>query len=306
MEAAAHPGPDALSIGDLSVACGISPHTLRVWERRYGRPAARRLPSGHRRYASSDVAWLRQVHELIAYGHRPGGLLTLPAEEIGALTRRERGQRQGDPRIASWLEDFRNSGPVLLRRRVASVLQELGPERAVAQGIASFVEQVGLQWQEGQLSIAEEHAITEVLEDLLRAERQTWEGGLPPARPDLVLAAASGERHGLGLQMAALVATAAGARTLLLGVDLPIGEIALAAARHEARAAGLSVSLAHSGSEAGRQVQELRDLLPAGVELLVGGLGARAACRGVPSATVVARLEELGAWARAGAEARQP
>lgn len=59
------------SIGDLADATDIAPATIRVWERRYGRPKPVRLPSGHRRYSSDEVTWLRRVGEALANGHRP-------------------------------------------------------------------------------------------------------------------------------------------------------------------------------------------------------------------------------------------
>ena len=38
---------------------------MRIWERRYGRPEAVRLPSGHRRYTDAQVTWLRRVAEAL-------------------------------------------------------------------------------------------------------------------------------------------------------------------------------------------------------------------------------------------------
>lgn len=292
----------SLSIGDLSASSGISPHTLRAWERRYGKPAAVRLPSGHRRYAESDVAWLRQVHELIAYGHRPSRLLMLDPPALAALADRARAARAEDPRILEWMEAFRTSGVTELRGRARALIEEVGPLAAVQQTIAGFVERVGREWADGRLSIAQEHAITEVFEDLLRTERLRIEGARPAAtrRARMVLATLSGERHGLGLQMAALVLATAGGAPLLLGVDLPAEEIVRAARRSEPCAVGLSVSLAHAGPEHGHQLQELRSGLPERFELLVGGLGARAASRGVRGVRVLGGMDELERWAREG------
>ncbi|MDJ0522022.1 MAG: MerR family transcriptional regulator, partial [Planctomycetota bacterium] len=49
------------SIGEVAEATGLTPETLRIWERRYGRPVAVRLPSGHRRYTDEQIVWLRRV-----------------------------------------------------------------------------------------------------------------------------------------------------------------------------------------------------------------------------------------------------
>ena len=46
------------AIAAVSRLSGISCHTLRVWERRYGFPVPVRSPSGHRRYDRDQVQTL--------------------------------------------------------------------------------------------------------------------------------------------------------------------------------------------------------------------------------------------------------
>ena len=50
-----------LTIGDLARRTGVTPAVLRMWESRHGFPVPRRLESGHRRYAESDVALVERV-----------------------------------------------------------------------------------------------------------------------------------------------------------------------------------------------------------------------------------------------------
>jgi hypothetical protein len=40
---------------------GVSPNTLRSWEKRYGRPTSVRSDGGHRRYDAGDIARLREI-----------------------------------------------------------------------------------------------------------------------------------------------------------------------------------------------------------------------------------------------------
>jgi MerR family transcriptional regulator, light-induced transcriptional regulator len=54
-------GDAALSIGDVVAATGVGEATLRAWERRFGFPAPRREPSGHRRYSREEVERIRAV-----------------------------------------------------------------------------------------------------------------------------------------------------------------------------------------------------------------------------------------------------
>lgn len=46
-----------------AVMLGVSPNTLRSWERRFGFPAPRRTPGGHRQYELVEVEALRQAFE---------------------------------------------------------------------------------------------------------------------------------------------------------------------------------------------------------------------------------------------------
>ncbi|MBM3985320.1 MAG: MerR family DNA-binding transcriptional regulator, partial [Planctomycetes bacterium] len=82
--APAGPGP-SLSIGDLARATGVSEDTLRVWERRYGRPAPQRRPSGHRRYASDQVCIVRQVAEGLSRGLKLADLMRAAPAELERL-----------------------------------------------------------------------------------------------------------------------------------------------------------------------------------------------------------------------------
>jgi DNA-binding transcriptional MerR regulator len=54
-------GEAALSIGEVVAATGVGEATLRAWERRFGFPAPRREPSGHRRYSAAEVERIRSV-----------------------------------------------------------------------------------------------------------------------------------------------------------------------------------------------------------------------------------------------------
>lgn len=49
------------SVGEVAAMLGISPHTIRAWERRYRTLHPVRTSSGQRRYSSEDVDLLRQI-----------------------------------------------------------------------------------------------------------------------------------------------------------------------------------------------------------------------------------------------------
>jgi hypothetical protein len=88
--------------------------------------------------------------------------------------------------------------------------------------------------------------------------------------PLIVLATPSGERHELGLLMAALTVLSAGASPLYLGVDLPVEDII--GVVEETSAAALALSLINiSSPQAIRTVKALRGGIGEGVPIWIGG-----------------------------------
>lgn len=119
-------GDDAtLSIGDVVAATGVGEATLRAWERRFGFPAPRREPSGHRRYSRDEVERIRAVVR-----ERDRGLsLAVAIERVTA-------ESSGPPSLFAPLRERRpDLLPVALRKR-----QMLRLSRAVEEESAARAE----------------------------------------------------------------------------------------------------------------------------------------------------------------------
>src|SRR2546423_13331846 len=76
-------------IGEVAALVGLSPATIRAWERRHGIVAPGRSRFQHRRYSSDDVETLRRIRDII----RDGVTLkaALAATRTGAAPRGDRG-----------------------------------------------------------------------------------------------------------------------------------------------------------------------------------------------------------------------
>ncbi|MBD0669452.1 MerR family transcriptional regulator, partial [Streptomyces sp. CBMA156] len=57
--------------GSVARLLGVSPTTIRSWERRYGIGPSRRDPGHHRRWSPADIALLEAMCRLAARGVRP-------------------------------------------------------------------------------------------------------------------------------------------------------------------------------------------------------------------------------------------
>ena len=289
-----------LSIGALSRATGVAVETLRTWETRYGFPVPERKPSGHRVYPVAAVPRLRRVAQALALGHRAGQVVAASEGALDRLLEASPGAAGATPAAAGEPVDV--SGLIKLverfeaeplRRALVADWARLGPVEFLETRVAPLLREVGEAWARGELEVRHEHFLAERVSDLLGALRMPFE---ERARgPLVVYATLPGEAHGLGLQMAALVLAAAGCRSLYLGTDVPIRQLAALVRDLRARAVALSVSRASRCPASATALRRLRELLPRRVLLVVGGEGAPAARPGIE---VVASLRELDAWGR--------
>jgi DNA-binding transcriptional MerR regulator len=270
-----------LSIGALSAATGIPVDTIRTWERRYGFPVPLRKPSGHRVYALETVARLQRVALAIGRGHRAAEVLAASDSALDSLLRTipQRSEPVAphpaltvsvDDESEELLELVRRFDSEGLRRRIEGDWARLGPLQFLERRATPLLRSVGNAWAEGSLDVRHEHFASAVVGDFLRAARLPLD-----QRADGQVAALTtlpGELHGLGLEMAGLVFALAGWRSLFLGVNTPVPQIAALA--REVPLGAVAVSCVQRvGARAVELLRSLRRRVPRQIPILLGGTG---------------------------------
>ena len=267
------PRPDAVELTyPLRTAArltGLSPEVLRAWERRHGVGQPLRTPGGTRRYRAADLERLRLVKAAVDAGHRIGQVAKLDLAELkrrAALAEAPTGLRLEG--ILSALEEL---DATEAQRLLSMQLFALGPVRFARELAAPLVQEIGERWADARMGIASEHLATGVLRSLLGSALQPTVAA--QLGPKIVFATPTGERHEIGLQMAALTAMGAGANPIYLGVELPVED--LLGAVENGGAAALALSLATGPpARAERTIAAIRGGLREEVRLFVGGTGA--------------------------------
>ena len=294
-------GVGALSIGALSAAIGIPVETLRSWERRYGFPVADRKPSGHRIYPLSSVSRLRLISQALARGHRAAEVV--PASEavleslldaVPAVPVREAGDVQPIPvaQPTGLFDAVLAFDRESLTRTLQAEWARHGPLRFLEQVVAPLLGAIGDAWQQGELDVRHEHFASALLGDFLRAVRMPFDQRA--TGPLVALATLPGERHGIGLQMSALIFAQAGWRALMLGMETPPEQIV--ALTREAQVAAVALSFVLSDGNVA-SVRSLRRQIARDIPLLVGGAAVRSEWAG-PGIQVLPDLRALHAWVR--------
>jgi len=82
MTTATNEANGAYRIGAVARLTGISPDTLRIWERRYDIVEPERTPKGGRLYSQQDVTRLTMIKTLVDQGHAISTVANLSVEEL--------------------------------------------------------------------------------------------------------------------------------------------------------------------------------------------------------------------------------
>lgn len=293
---------EAYPLRTVARLTGLSPDVIRAWEKRYGVVKPVRGPRGARLYAADDVAHLRLLARLVAAGRAIGDVARLsraelermaavaPVAQRGAepLPTAARAKSVVDKALAA-LERFESAD---LDRTLADALLALGSGGFHRHVACPLLEEIGARWEDGRLSVAEEHLASGVLRNLLSGLIRTRGQGGPPA---VLLATPSGERHEFGLLLTALLLADAGIGIFYLGVDISSAEIVEAVRRTAVRVVGLGFVNGDVRQSLLAETRRIERALPAGVELWLGGREARAVAAelGQSRAMVLDEIETL-------------
>lgn len=262
---------------------GLTPTTLRAWERRYGAVQPSRSDTERRLYTDADIERLRLIRVLAASGHGLAHIAPLSLQDLQAIAATERpAPAVPPPRTSSAgpasaiLERCERAvlamdGPEL-HRVLVRLLLELGPESFLHDAIVPLCHRIGDLWAQNVLTVAHEHvasvAIRQSLDFLL--DRLRYPENTPP---HLVVTTPAGERHEFGAMMAAAMALSAGWRATYLGPDLPARDVASAVAESGVDVLALSIVSRVASPNVESELRQLRNSL-GGLPIVVGGSGA--------------------------------
>ncbi len=266
---------------------GLSPEVLRAWERRYGAVVPQRTAGGTRRYRASDLERLRLLNAAVGAGHRIGQLVRLSNPELEQLA----GEPAAAPRdrLADILDALDALEGAEAQRLLGLHLSALGAVRFAREISLPLGREIGERWAARRIGIASEHLATAILRSMLGSALQPNSASLRGAR--VIFATIAGERHELGLLMAALTAMGAGSNPIYLGPEVPVEDLLRAVERSGAAALAVSVVTAPP-AEVTRSLAALRGGLPAAVHLWVGGSGSNEIAM-PPAVERIETLEQL-------------
>lgn len=262
-----------ISIGDVAKLTGISVFKLRTWERRYNSPISLKLSSGHRRFSQKDVLRLKQIKIALDSGAKISKLIYLSDEDLLAYNcKNTTPENIVEESVHSLIKKANLWDDQSLYNLFEEDWNALGPIGFINARAARLLNYVGEGWEKGDISVSQEHFISEILEKFL-SEKWSKINNTKSSRK-VLLASLEGEKHSFGLHFCAVTSVYSGMKAIFLGSSLPDNEIIETASESGSFAVCLSISIFYESSLAIKKIKKIRKELPSNIELIVGGSGA--------------------------------
>ena len=232
------------SMKKVSEYCGLSPHVLRAWERRYGVLVPARTAKGQRTYTSEQAEYLRLLSWLNAQGHVISSLVQASVDELRTLERKLLEEKAQNDDQGAKNEALVRSNISKLQKRVTrfqslelledlrALREALSARDVLLQVIYPMLVYLGDRVAKENISIAEEHAVSAVLKVFLgelfftmqyanKSRHNRNSSAKARDKKHLLFATVEGDFHEFGILIAGCLAGVYGIRATMLGCNMP-------------------------------------------------------------------------------------
>ena len=209
------------SIKQLSVLAGIKPHTIRVWEKRYNLFFPDRTDTNIRRYSEDDLKLALNVKVLSSIGYKISRIVSMSHEEKVSIILNENVHGGPPPVPESILFAAINMDKEVFLSKVMWFIREHGFEWFFENMVVPLQKRMGLLWQAGGVSPAQEHFASNLLRDVLIKETADLKP-VPNLHGKILFYLPEGELHEIGLLYFNYIALREGYSTVYLGQSVPL------------------------------------------------------------------------------------
>ena len=262
---------------------GLSPHVIRMWEKRYGAVTPARTETRRRLYTETEIARLVLLRQATRLGHSISQVAALPTEQLRILVDADAATTTLVPprppahpdivpaqsSIDACMAAVERLNAVELETTLMRARVMLSHTAFVDNVIVPLMQTIGELWHEGALRIMHEHLTSAVVRTLLGS--LTLAPGLPETAPHIIVTTPAGQWHEIGALLIASTASVDGWRVTYLGPNLPAEDMAAAVQHDHARAIGLSIIYPPDDPHLPQELAKLRRYLGSDVTIFVGG-----------------------------------
>ncbi len=212
------------SIKDLEKLSGIKAHTLRAWEQRYQLIEPHRTETNIRYYVDSHLKKILNIAVLVKSGMRISKVSELNDEELKAAVI-DAGRYRGnyESQINAFKLAMLDYDEYLFENIFNKCLIQFGTDETLTKILGRFIQEIGLLWQAGAITVSNEHFISSLVKQkLFSIIDQTMLPRPSAESKSYVLYLPADELHELGLLYLYYYLKKSGHRVIYLGQSVPI------------------------------------------------------------------------------------
>ncbi|HOP02832.1 MAG TPA: MerR family transcriptional regulator [Tenuifilaceae bacterium] len=212
------------SIKELSLLSGIKAHTIRIWEKRYNVFSPNRTDTNIRRYSEDDLKLALNISLLLKMGYKISHVARMSNDEIRKTV--EEGNKYVKPPSVpeAFFVSAMNFDRESFSKKIDETIEEKGMEWTFENLIVPFQRRMGLLWQSGTITPAQEHFASNIVREKLITQTEK----LPSPKIDaskILFFLPEGDLHEIGILYFAYHAKKEGLHTIYLGQGVPLSDI---------------------------------------------------------------------------------
>ena len=214
------------TIKDLENLSGIKAHTIRIWEKRYNLFSPIRSDTNIRSYSGHDLKKLLSVSQLNREGIKISKIVAMAPvvlnQQVQGLFKESTEVELTIERLIAAMIDLNE---LEFEHILSDSLIDKPFENVVMDYIFPFLERIGILWQTGSISPAQEHFISNVIRGriIVATDKLPVPSTYKPS--SFILFLRESEFHELGLLFCNYLLKKAGCKTIYLGQSVPLSDL---------------------------------------------------------------------------------
>ena len=212
------------NISFISNACGVKPHTIRTWEKRYNTFSPDRTEGGQRIYSEDDLTKGRLIVSLLEQGYSISRLAGKSLQDLQALIFDEKIESlQSNKMLTSvgikkLLTHLSNFDLSQISSEMVRLRLSIGAKEFIFKVLIPIIQAVGRMYLDGKYSVTQEHIISTII------RYQLSQINLPDSENStnsIILATPEGNLHELPILIADILCQLNRISTYYLGASHP-------------------------------------------------------------------------------------
>ena len=220
------------SIKEIALLSGIKAHTIRIWEKRYNMFSPARTDTNIRRYSDEDLKLSLNIALLLNMGYKISRIARMSNEDRASIVSKGNQYTSPPPVPESLFIAAMNLDKDAFSSKINETIESKGLEWTFENLIVPFQKRMGLLWQAGTVTPAQEHFSSNLLREVLINAAISVASNSKKSKKILFFLP-EGEFHEIGLLYFNFVASREGYQTVYLGQNVPINDLAEVATKQE-------------------------------------------------------------------------